>query len=245
MSTLIKSSNLKKAHLMDFFETMRIVSNFLKKEDLKVLKLEKEFDAFMQNLDALDQSLLQAQKTGLTEKIVSLDQKRDDVLTGLYFMVKGLIHFPDPLISDFASQVKDIIDKYGQQIQRLPQREESAVIVNLLQDLNDEKMQNTIKHLNLDNWLVHLERLNNEFENWYLARSEKEAEFISGLTREQRNKMQDSFTHLCRTIEAYAFIEGEKPYQALANKINVEVAKLKQLAKARRNREDEEKNEQT
>ncbi len=244
MSTLIKSSNLKNAHLMDFFETMRIVSNFLKKEDLKVLKLEKEYDAFMQNLEALDESLLQAQKTGFTDKILSIDQNRDDVLIGLNLVLKGLMYFPDPLISDFASQVRDTIKKYGERINKLPQREESAVIVNLLQDFRDKKMQDAIRQLNLNNWLVHLEKFNNEFENWYLARSEKEAEFISGLTREQRDKMQDSFTHLCRTIEAYAFIEGEKPYQALANKINVEVAKLKQLAKARRNREDDKNDEQ-
>ncbi len=243
MYQLIHSTNLSRAHLMDFFEVMRMVSKFLSEEDLPTLKLEKEADIFRENLNALDKALLQAQKTGFTDQILSLDQKRDDILTGFNFIVRGLMYYPDPLVLERASVIKNIMDKYGARIQQLPQREESAVIINMLQDFNSPEYFDNIQKLNLVDWIRALENTNNEFESLYLARSEKEAKFITGLTREQRDKMQDSFTHLCHAIEAYAFIGKEELYQPLADKINVEVAKVKQLAKAREERHQNQQKE--
>ncbi len=237
MRKLITYTNLKEAHLMDFFQVMQLISKWLEKEDLEQLKLNDEALKFKATLKELDDALLQAKKTGFTQKIVEADNLRDNILRGMIHIVKGMTYFPDENLSDMAEQIKTLIDKYGENIQRIPQREESAVIENLLQDLQTETIAGILPQLGLSQWVPKLQEANANFDNLYLARSEKEATFISGLTREQREKMQDAFTHLCRTIEAYAFIDGEDAYKTLADRINVEVAKIKQLVKARKTQE--------
>ena len=82
-------------------------------------------------------------------------------------------------------------------------------------------------------WLDKLEQANNEFDNLYVNRNEKEAEFISGLTRTERANMQAAFEKLVRAIEANAYLRGEDAYKPLAEKINTEVANVQQAAKSR------------
>ncbi len=242
MKKLIKVTGLQEAHLMDFFQVMQLISKWLDKENLEELKLNDEALKFKATLKELNDALLQAKKTGFTQKIVEADNLRDSILCGMKYVVKGMTYFPDENLSDMAEQVKMLIDKYGENIQRIPQREESAVIENILQDLQIEPIAGMLPQLGLSQWIPKLQEANANFDSLYLARSEKEATFISGLTREQREKMQERFTHLCRTIEAYAFIDGEDAYKTLADRINVEVAKIKQLVKYRKAQEQEENN---
>ncbi len=244
MEKLIKATNLQEAHLMDFFQVMQLISKWLDKEDLEQLKLTDEAANFKATLKELDDALLQAKKTGFTQKIIEADNIRDSLLIGLNYVVKGMTYFTDSNISNMAEQVKTILSKYGKRIDTLPQREESAVIENILQDLQTEPIAGMLPQLGLSQWIPKLQEANANFDSLYLARSEKEATFISGLTREQREKMQERFSHLCRTIEAYAFIDGEDAYKPLADRINVEVAKIKQLVKSRKAKEEEENNEE-
>nr|PID95645.1 MAG: hypothetical protein CSA94_00505 [Bacteroidota bacterium] len=223
---------------------MQLISKWLDKEDLEQLKLTDEAAKFKATLKELDDALLQAKKTGFTQKIIEADNIRDSLLIGLNYVVKGMTYFTDSNISNMAEQVKTILSKYGKRIDTLPQREESAVIENILQDLQAEPIAGMLPQLGLSQWIPKLQEANTNFDSLYLARSEKEATFISGLTREQREKMQEHFSHLCRTIEAYAFIDGEDAYKTLADRINVEVAKIKQLVKSRKAKEEEENNEE-
>ena len=128
--------------------------------------------------------------------------------------------------------IMNIIEKYGTGIQRLPQREETAVITNLMQDLraNSADIQSIT---GLITWVDKLDEANKAFDALYNSRTEKEAEFIVGLTRTERAAMQTDFENLCRGIDAYAFINGEENYKPLANKINTEIANVQQAIKAR------------
>ncbi len=240
MGNLIYSTNVKKAHLMDFFQVMQLISKWLDKEDLELLKLNNEALNFKVALKELDDALQQAKKTGFTQKIIEADNVRDNVLSGMGYIIKGMTYFPDKNLSDMAEQVKNIMAKYGKGVQRLTQREESAVIENILQDLQTEPIASMLPQLGLSQWVAKLQETNTNFDNLYLARSEKEAAFISGLSRKQRDEMQQQFEHLCKAIEAYAFIEGEEAYKPIADRINVEVAKIKQLAKTRKFNKDED-----
>ncbi len=234
MKKLIKATNLQEAHLMDFFQVMQLISKWLDKEDLEKLKLTEASAKFKAALKDLDDALLQAKKTEFTKKIVETDNLRDRILRGMMHVVKGVTYFPDDNLSDMAEQVKIIIYKYGKNIQKISQREESGVVINLLQDLKKEPIASMLPQLGLAQWVPKLEEANAKFDELYVARSEEEATFINGLTREHREKMQQSFSYLCKSIEAYAFIEGEDAYHTLAERINVEVDKIKQLVKFRK-----------
>lgn len=230
---LIQSTNLANARLMDFFQVMRMTADFLGKEDLEALKLKPYADAFLEALEKMDAALIQAQKTGYTEQIIAADDARDNILTGMLVSLRGMLRFPDPAISEAAAALKIIADKYGVGIARLPQREETAVLLNLIQDFGTEENSRHVAQAGLTAWVEKLAEANQLFDTLYNARTEKESEFIVGLTRTERANMQTAFETLCRAIDAYAFIEEAEKYTALAEKINTEVATVQEAAKAR------------
>ena len=229
---LIKSTNLANARLMDFFQVMSILNGFLTQEDLETLQLKPYADDFSAQFIVFDNALKQALKTGYTEQVIIADDARDAVLTGFLGTVRSLMYFPDAAVADAAAKIMNIIEKYGTGIQRLPQREETAVITNLMQDLraNSADIQSIT---GLITWVDKLDEANKAFDALYNSRTEKEAEFIVGLTRTERAAMQTDFENLSRGIDAYAFINGEENYKPLANKINTEIANVQQAIKAR------------
>ncbi len=246
MKNLITSTNLKNAHLMDFFEVMNIVATFLEKEEVEKLKLKAVATAFTDSLAVLEQALTQARKTGITKHLLEVDKERDAIFTGFKMVVKGMEYFPDETIADSATALVDVVKKYGKKVQRLPQREETAVLKNLIDDLQSATYKEQVAKVGVNTWVEKLAEVNTEFEKLYTERTEKEATFVVGLAKEERENMQNAFERLCRTIEAYGIIEGEEPYKPLADKINTEVRNVQQAIKAQRKGKDKiEENDKT
>ncbi len=171
---LIKSTNLKNAHLMDFSEVMSLVASFLEKEDLDALKLTNVSKEFNDALHALEGALTQARKTGITDSLLEADKLRDDVFTGLNLTLRGMTHFPDHAIADTAAAITIVVEKYGKGIKKLPQREETAVLTNLIQDLKSDDHKTQVETVSLTAWVEELEKANNTFEQLYTERTEKE-----------------------------------------------------------------------
>lgn len=230
---LIKSMNLANIRLMDYFQVMTLINGYLAKEPQLLLKLKPQSDAFSTALSALELSFHQAQKSGYTDKIAAADDNRDNIFIGLNGMVQSMTRFPDKAIADAATAILLLIQKHGEGIIRLPQREETAVIASILSELKSAEMAPAVQLIGLTPWVDKLYDANTDFSNLYSNRTEKEAEFINGLTRAERQATQLAFEQLVRAIEAYAFIDGEAAYKSLADKINTEIGKAQQAGKSR------------
>lgn len=230
---LVKSTNLANARFMDFYQVMSLVIGFLSKEDLAALNLAQEAGDFTTAFAVFEKAIKQAQKTGITDALIEADDVRDNIFTGFTGALRNMTRFPNDMVAQSAIKLLAIIEKYGEGIARLPQREETGVIKNIIAELklpeNIELLQTSGQAM----WLREFETSNTKFEELYLNRNEKESEFISGLTRAERANMQAAFEKLVRGIEANAYLKGEAAYKPLAEKINTEVANVQQAAKSR------------
>ena len=230
---LIKSTNLSDARLMDFVQVITLTAGYLAKENLESLQLKAVASEFNLSLTALEAAVTQAQKTGYTEAIIAADDQRDNIYTGFSGALRSAARFPDASVAQSAAQLLLITDKYGQGITRLPQREESAILSSIVAELRTPANGAHLQKTGLTLWVDKLDEANKAFDGLYVNRTEKEAEFITGLTRTQRAASQAAFEQLARAIEAYAYINGEAAYKALADKINTEVEKVQQAIKSR------------
>ena len=230
---LIKSMNLANIRLMDYFQVMTLINGYLAKEPQLLPKLKPQADAFSAALSALDLSFRQAQKSGYTDKIVAADDNRDNIMLGLMGMVQSMTRFPDKNMADAATTILLLLQKHGDGITRLPQREETAIIASIVSELQSAEMAPAVQLIGLKAWVDKLNDANTEFATLYSNRTEKEAEFVNGLTRVERVATQTAFEQLVRAIEAYAFIDGEAAYKSLADKINTEIGKAQQAGKSR------------
>ena len=230
---LIQSTNLNNVRLMDFYQVMYATTGFLRKEDLVALGINSVTDDFNLKFTAFDAALKQARKTGYTEAIITADDVRDNVTIGFTLVIDGYTRFPDTTIADAATRLQNVLGKYGSGVARLPQREETATLTNIVTEMRSEAVAPYLDTVGLRSWVNKLDETNRAFEELYTHRTEKEAEFITGLTRTERTNMQAAFEKLAQAIDAFSFINGETNYQQLANKINQAVADAQQATRAR------------
>ena len=238
---LINSTNLKAARLMDFYQVMKIVATFLRKADLATLQLNNYANAFYAMFDDFDKAIKQALKTGFTDELLEADRARDSALTGFLNVLRGTLLFPDEGVIAAARVLMDIVEKYGSGIQRLPQREETAAIHKIVAEMTNAENSYNLSKTGLAEWVNRLNSTNRTFETLYISRTEKEAEFIAGLTREERAKMQAAFEKICEAINALSFVNGEAAYKTLAESINQEVENVQIAAKQRSTRSANER----
>jgi hypothetical protein len=230
---LIKSTNLERARLMDFYQVMSLTNSFLQKEDTTQLNLTTVTGDFNTAFVRLDSALKQAQKTGYTDAIIAADDQRDSILTGFLGALRSMVRFPDKTVAAAVTQLLVVTGKYGSGVARLPQREETAALTNMVTELRNTTNAPLLQTANLTVWVDHIDTANRAFDDLYSHRTEKEAAFITGLTRTERTNMQAAFEKLVQAIESYAFINGEALYKPLTEKINTEVAKVQTAAKSR------------
>lgn len=225
---MIKSTNLTKLSHEDFFQIMNLTLAFLKKENLESLKMTDVTAGFEKAFQDYDTAFKQARKTGLVEMKRAIDVVRDNLVIGFYHTMKALLRFPDENIQQAASRILDVLNRYGgTSIASMRQGAESSAITNALQDIREEDLMIT----NEKRWTEKLQEENDKFIALHKRQTEKEAEYIAGLLADERKKMDDSFRHLCKTIDSLAFVFGEAAYQKVANNINRLVANAQQTAK--------------
>ncbi len=228
MKKLIHSVFLKRAHIMDFYALMDLVLASLNDVDLEQLHLKKEADDFKTVFLDFKKSLKKYEAKSITKKIHQADDTRDSIIRGLNLLLRGWILLPDKSFSEPAQQLKIIMEEYSNAIIRLPDREKSGVIDTLLKSFKKEDAPLLIQQLNLEVVVEQLAEANEMFEKLYIERAIKESAVKVGLSQQKRKIMQLQFEQLCNVIEANAIIYGAEHYQLLANRINVEVAKIKQ-----------------
>jgi|GEM_PF-1009725 len=215
---MIVSTNLANARLMDFYQVMSLTAGYLEKEDLGKLMLTAYQAEFKKSFDSLDASMKQAMKTGYTNALIAADDARDDLFTGFVGFLRSMTRFPDKAMIGAAEKLLLVVEKYGYGLARFPQREETAAITNLVQDLRNAENTPLVETIGAKVWTDKLDESNRAFDDLYSHRSEKDAQFITGLTRTERVNMQAAFDKLAQAINSLAFINGEAAYKALADK---------------------------
>lgn len=235
---MINRSNLKVLRIMDFFQVMNLVKDYLKEEDKSALKLETSVAEFERAFSELDDALKQSTTILATKELSKADEQRSKTLTGLGQMLRALTNSPQEEQAKKAEKLLAEVEKYGKRLSNLPLREESAVIINLLQDFEISENKQAIQSLHLTEWVTLLEQQNTAFDNLYKERSETQSIIQVGKTKEARMVMQKAFDILVKTINANAFLNGGDAYQSLAGKINQEVSRSLAEAKARQTKKE-------
>lgn len=238
---MIVRTNLSALRVMDFFQTQTNIGAHLQQEDLTALKLKNVVDnTFVPALTELDEALKPFRKTGLTDPLLALDAERDAAIVGLTAHVRAFLTYPETDKAEAAARLKLILDKYGKNIYRLPQREQTGAVTNLLQDMDTAEGRADLMLIIAHPWAVAMQTANTAFENLYNERTRAHAAVETGKTRAARNALQEAFGLVARTINALALLEGEAAYRNLANNINREVQQALAAKRARDAGEGEE-----
>ena len=214
--------NLTKLRLMNFYQVMTNVQLFLSQEDLETLKLKDAAKVFDEKYKAFDAAVQPMRGDVDTKELNKLDERRDKALMGLYGHVRVFTGFPEEAKATAAQQLQAILLKYDKAPQTKPLREETAIVSNVVSDLEVADAKAKLTLIGAEKWLDELKDANKKFEAAYNARTQRNMDLV-GQTKERRIALDDEYRHLAHTINALATLGGEAPYKRLMSSINADI----------------------
>ena len=214
--------NLTKLRLMNFYQVMTNVQLFLSQEDLETLKLKDAAKVFDEKYKAFDAAVQPMRGDVDTKELNKLDERRDKALIGLYGHVRVFTGFPEEAKATAAQQLQAILLKYDKAPQTKPLREETAIVSNVVSDLEVADAKAKLTLIGAEKWLDELKDANKKFEAAYNARTQRNMDLV-GQTKEKRIALDDEYRRLAHTINALATLGGEAPYKRLMSSINADI----------------------
>lgn len=214
--------NLTKLRLMNFYQVMTNVQLFLSQEDLETLKLKDAAKIFDEKYKAFDAAVQPMRGDVDTKELNKLDERRDKALMGLYGHVRVFTGFPEEAKATAAQQLQAILLKYDKAPQTKPLREETAIVSNVVSDLEVADAKAKLTLIGADKWLDELKDANKKFEAAYNARTQRNMDLV-GQTKEKRIALDGEYRRLAHTINALATLGGEAPYKRLMSSINADI----------------------
>ena len=214
--------NLTKLRLMNFYQVMTNVQLFLSQEDLETLKLKDAAKVFDEKYKAFDAAVQPMRGDVDTKELNKLDERRDKALIGLYGHVRVFTGFPEEAKATAAQQLQAILLKYDKAPQTKPLREETAIVSNIVSDLEVADAKAKLTLIGADKWLDELKDANKKFEAAYNARTQRNMDLV-GQTKEKRIALDGEYRHLAHTINALATLGDEAPYKRLMSSINADI----------------------
>lgn len=180
---------------------------------------------------ALDDALKDAASVPSSTLAAEAEQGRDGSWRGLNNYVKAMTAYPEGTVAAEALAAKALIDKYGDPTDK-PQTEESGILHNLIQDLENGK-EGSFPNLQVDVWLTDLKNKNQRFLDFSKMRTEEEAARQVGIVKEKILLVNEAYRKLVDTVNAMVLLNGEAKFASFIDQMNILIDRQKTVLKAR------------
>lgn len=193
-------------------------------------------------VESLDSALKVSTTVPSAKWVTEADASCDSAWSGLYYYVKAMTAHPDASIAAAAERALAILEKYGNPTAK-PQLEESGILYNLLQELNEAKEAGDFNGLDIEPWLTRLENAETSFLNATDAKVQEEAAREVGLSKQARQAADDAYRKLVDIVNMLAAMHGDEKFATFIGNVNALVeqqrTKLKTRATNSAKKEDE------
>lgn len=193
-------------------------------------------------VESLDSALKVSTTVPSAKWVTEADASRDSAWSGLYYYVKAMTAHPDASIAAAAERALAILEKYGNPTAK-PQLEESGILHNLLQELNEAKEAGDFNGLDIEPWMERLENAENSFLTATDEKVQEEAAREVGLSKQARQAADDAYRKLVDIVNMLAAMHGDEKFATFIGNVNALVeqqrAKLKTRATNSAKKEDE------
>ena len=225
--TTIHSNSFRELRNPEFVQQGKDLAKVINDSNPTTLLFKKHYDYFNSNVHNTEEAYKLAQKNPLTQSLVSIDTKRDNIFMAICFIVDAHLKHWNPAVVEAATLIKDSIELFGRDLIIKNYQAESADIASLLNKwTTNPKMAAALTLMNIDSWKNELKTTNDLFIATYNTRSVEDgnAEALPKLKLLKNNTMQ-SWKKLQTVIEGkvaeYEDDATKAPlYAAVVNSIN-------------------------
>jgi hypothetical protein len=162
-------------------------------------------------------ALDQVHKSVITAQIDAADAERDEPIRGFFEMVKAQMHNINPTVSDAATRMNVIIDRFSD-ITRLSSEKQSAATISMLNDLQANTTD--INALGLADWINNIQAKNTAYNAIKESRFEEKAQRTHLKMKDCRREVDAAYTLIIDMINAYITLNGSFYIDDFVTRIN-------------------------
>jgi len=188
------------------------------------LKITPQFTGFTALYSREDEALKKISASAFTPKIHEADAARDETLTGMMEVCKGMCKHYIPATRDAARRVQVVFRAYKHSGSK-PINEETSAIYNLVQELRTEKYGGDVQTVGLTGWVDELDRRNKTVEELVKGRFNEGASKTDIVLRDARRETDAAYTDICDIINVYVLLEGAAAYETFIRTLNEVIKK--------------------
>ena len=219
----MNSIDLPKLRNAEYLQYMKDFSALINLNNPIQLGIETKLAAFTNKITELEALYKKAMASEATQELLSLDERRDDAITGInYFLLSQSYHYEADKQQN-AQLLLDNIALYGSSIARLNYQAETATLNNLLRDWeNKPELTDAITMFNLISWVNELKTANEEFNTKYLSRTQEYGDANPETIKTKREETNTAYYALRDRIDAlHLLVETPpSPYATVINQLN-------------------------
>ena len=220
-------------------EYLQYIKNFfaiVQRNNPTLLQVQAKYDALVSKSDELDALFKKILANENTAGILALDVRRDNAISGMYYVAQGYDYHFDPLLQAAGKKIKDSLSLYGGGISRLNYQAETATINSLIMDWeNKPELTAAISTLNLSDWKNELKAANTAFDEKYLDRTQEYGDATPENLKTKRDETNSVYYALRDRIDALHLLVDvpPSPYTTVINQLNALIDQYNDVLKNR------------
>lgn len=224
---------LRNAEYLQYVKDFTGIINLNNPEQLQIDARLSAFTTKITELESLYKKALASEKTRV---ILTLDERRDDAINGIYFFLLSYTYHYDSEKQQNAKLLLDSIALYGGGIARLNYQSETATLNNLLRDWEAKPaLADAIAFFGLGTWVAELKAANDEFSVQYLSRTQEYGDASPETIKQKREETNAAYYALRDRINAlHLLVETPpSPYAQVISQLNALIMQYNKLLVSR------------
>lgn len=214
---------LKLLRNAEYLQYMKDFTGIINLNNPTQLGIDIKLNAFVLKTEELESLYKKALASEKTQELLTIDERRDDAVNGIYYFLLGYSYHFDPAKQQNAQALINSMMMYGSGIARLNYQAETATINNLLRDWeNKPELITAISAFNLTEWIFELKTANEDFNTKYLSRTQEYGDASPETIKLKREETNVAYYALRDRIDAlHLLVETPpSPYATVINQLN-------------------------
>lgn len=181
-----------------------------------------------------------------TQELFEAEELRNYDVRKIYSIINDYSNYRYDNQKEMAGQALiHIFESYGtgSSISRMPQGTQTAVIINLLQELGRKAAQQHIATLDLTKAVEAFSHSNDYFIQSQRIRHKQEAHYVTGVVKAARKELSTQFLEFVDVVNALSILEGQEKFAQLKQTISAMVKKYVLRARQRKRKKSNDNEE--
>ncbi|MDR2906682.1 MAG: DUF6261 family protein [Bacteroidales bacterium] len=209
------------------------------KHKVEELGIKAIYDPYVRLFDDEKSALDRIIKSDLTDEILALDAKRDQLFRGFVDAVKsGLNHYDATKVAG-AERINFILARYGN-IAARPLDQETAAINDLIRELQESPTSEQALALGVGEWVKYLFEANEEFEELMRLRYSETAKRPTINMRQTRGSVDKLFRAMLDLLEALIMVNGNEDFKTFIAELNAVMQRYENILASQKGRNAKE-----